>query len=242
MLKEQKLLFFVSSREDACAECGATISLGDLITLQRPVGVLCLSCSDLDHLVFLPSGNTALTARARKFSPLSVVVMKFSKSRKRNERQGVLVSAEGSERAEKECLSDEEQRASRRARERIRSEKRDGQYIKHFATMIRRFYPGCSEEIASRIASHACEKYSGRVGRSAGAKNLDENFVRLAVKAHIRHAETSYDELLAKGVPRDLAREQIRGQLEECLLRWEGGNVEMEGSSLKKRQNPSGKM
>src|SRR4029079_15660970 len=41
--------------------------------------------------------------------------------------------------------------------------------------------------------------YSGRVGRSAGAKSLDEVMVALAVRTHIRHRETNYDSLLAKG-------------------------------------------
>ena len=42
------------------------------------------------HLVFLPSGDAALTRRARKASKLSAVVVQFSRTRKRSERQGVL--------------------------------------------------------------------------------------------------------------------------------------------------------
>jgi len=34
----------------------------------------------------------------------------------------------------------------------------------------------------------------GRGGRSAAAKSFDEEAVRLAVIAHIRHRETDYDE------------------------------------------------
>jgi hypothetical protein len=55
------------------------------------------------------------------------------------------------------------------------------------------------QEIA--IAEHACLKYSDRVGRSASAKNLEESAIRLAVIAHIRHAETHYDDLLAGRLP-----------------------------------------
>ena len=40
--------------------------------------------------------------------------------------------------------------------------------------------PGIRERT---IAEVACRKYSGRVGRSAAAKQLDENAVRLAVIA-----------------------------------------------------------
>ena len=37
------------------------------------------------------------------------------------------------------------------------------------------------------MAKHACEKYSGRVGRSAAAKSFDATAIDLAVKAHVRH-------------------------------------------------------
>ena len=42
-------------------------------------------------------------------------------------------------------------------------------------------------------------KYSGPVGRSAAAKDLSEKTVELAVKAHVRHAETDYDHFLKEG-------------------------------------------
>jgi len=38
--------------------------------------------------------------------------------------------------------------------------------------------------------------------RSAAAKDFDEQAVRLAVTAYIRHTETLYDELLAAGYDR----------------------------------------
>ncbi|MGH9763571.1 MAG: DUF2293 domain-containing protein, partial [Blastocatellia bacterium] len=66
-----------------------------------------------------------------------------------------------------------------------------------------------------------CLKYSGRVGRSATAKSLDEEAVRLAVIAHIRHRETNYDELLAQGWSRLDSRGQIRGEVEEILIAWQ---------------------
>ena len=72
-----------------------------------------------------------------------------------------------------------------------------------------------------RIAEFACLKYSGRVGRSAAAKSLDEAAVRLAVIAHIRHLETNYDELLAKGLERHDAREQVADEIRRVLAQWE---------------------
>jgi hypothetical protein len=70
------------------------------------------------------------------------------------------------------------------------------------------------------IAEHACQKYSGRVGRSAAAKQLDEEAVRLAVIAHIRHTETDYDTLLASGHERWLARAQVEAAIDRVLMRW----------------------
>jgi hypothetical protein len=67
----------------ACAECGGT---GDLLRMDD-AGPLCLACADLDHLVFLPAGDAALTRRTTKASSLSAVVVRWSRARKRYERQ-----------------------------------------------------------------------------------------------------------------------------------------------------------
>ena len=48
---------------------------------------LCMSCADMDHLVFLESGDAALTRRAKRASRLSAVVVRFSRARRRYERQ-----------------------------------------------------------------------------------------------------------------------------------------------------------
>ncbi len=63
-------------------------------------------------------------------------------------------------------------------------------------------------------------KYSGRVGRSAAAKRLDEEAIRLAVIAHVRHAETDYDKLLADGCDRLDARLQVAGEIDRVLENW----------------------
>ncbi len=71
------------------------------------------------------------------------------------------------------------------------------------------------------IAEHACLKYSGRIGRSAAARSFDENAVRLAVIAHIRHTETQYEELLAQGNERWYAREQVEKVANRVSTQWE---------------------
>src|SRR5262249_14366898 len=193
-----------------------------LIFLAGDRGALCLSCADLDHLVFLPPGDAALTRRARKHSTLSAVVLKWSRARKRYERQGLLVEERALDRAEAECLNDAEARASRREREAERRAEIDAEFVMRFARRIQDMFPGCPADRANAIAAHACLKYSGRVGRSAAAKRLDEEAVQLAVAALVRHVGTGYDRLLARGMDRWDARERVSQDVDRVLRRWRG--------------------
>jgi hypothetical protein len=59
--------------------------------MMEDEGPVCMKCAELDHLVFLPSGDAGLTTRARKASMLSAVVVRWSRARRRYERQGLLV-------------------------------------------------------------------------------------------------------------------------------------------------------
>lgn len=211
---------FITNRESKCDDCGENLGRQAWITLQRDKGALCLTCADLDHLTFLPSGNTALTRRAKKHSLLSAVVLKFSRSRRRYERQGLLVEDVALEQAETECLADVEIRLRRAERERIRCEDLDQQYIEAFAARVRELFPRSPTGRELEIAEHACRKYSGRVGRSAAAKSFDEHAVHLAVIAHIRHRETNYDQLLGNGWPRHDARAHVRNRVDEISRSW----------------------
>jgi len=222
MAKTDDLKVFISNRESKCDECGEELGRKAWITLDKDKGALCLSCADMDHLVFLPSGDAALTRRAKKHSKLSAVVLKWSRARKRYERQGLIVEEPALDRAEAECLADEELRESRRQREAERREYLDREYVKKFAGRIGELYPKCPKKTAMAVAEHACRKHSGRVGRSAAAKEFDEEAVRLAVRAHVRHEETPYDELLLKGFDRHSARMEVEDQVREVLDRWKG--------------------
>ena len=190
-------------------------------TTKTNRSTLCLACADLNHLIFLPSGDAALTRRARKHSTLSAVVLKWSRARKRYERQGLLVEEQAIEQAEQECLADGEVRARRREREAARRAELDQEYVGSFAARVRQLFPHCPAGRETVIAEHACQKYSGRVGRSAAAKSLDEQAVRLAVIAHIRHTETDYDALLESSLERRQARAQVEGTVLWILARWE---------------------
>jgi hypothetical protein len=217
----QELKVFISNRESTCGECGENLGSKAWITLAGEKGVLCLACADLDHLLFLPSGNVALTRRARKHSTLVAVVLKWSRARKRYERQGLLVEAQGLEKAEEECLADSEVRACQREREAVRRQEVDSKYVAEFAARLRELFPGCPTGREREMAEHACRKYSGRIGRSASAKAMDEAAVRLAVIAHVRHQETKYDELLAKGHERWEARTAVEEAVDRVLRKWE---------------------
>jgi hypothetical protein len=151
------------------------------------------------------------------------VVVRFSRSRQRYERQGVLVDDEALARAERECLSDAEARRLARERAAERRQDKDADYVNAFAHRISELFPGCPVEAQRVIAEHACQKYSGRVGRSASAKELQASAVDLAVRAHVRHAHTQYDELLAGGAERNEARAVVAAGVEICLDLWQRG-------------------
>jgi hypothetical protein len=149
------------------------------------------------------------------------VVLEWSRARKRYERQGLLVEEAALQQAEQECLADSDARTRRREREAGRRAELDQQYVERFAARVGQLFPGCPPGRETIIAEHACQKYSGRVGSSAAAKDLDEPAVRLAVIAHIRHVETDYDRLLAQGFDRSEARDEVAGAVARVLSRWE---------------------
>src|SRR5712692_9150706 len=114
--RQQEIVAVSALRAWVCTECGGT---GDLLMMDAK-GPLCLACADLAHLVFLSAGDAALTRRARRASSLSAVVVRFSRARRRYERQGILVERSALETAELECLADAEARERRRRRDRVR--------------------------------------------------------------------------------------------------------------------------
>jgi hypothetical protein len=210
-------LVVISPLKDwACAGCGGT---GDLLIMED-AGPLCMTCADMDHLIFLPSGDAALTRRARQASRLSAVVVRWSRSRKRYERQGILAEETAIQRAEEQCLADEDVRLRRRERDQERRAKEDVEFQARMADEIRRLFPGCPKNRATAIAQHAALRGSGRVGRSAAARALDERAITAAVVASVRHEDTDYDRLLMSGTPREIAREQIRPAIDQVLDAW----------------------
>ncbi len=201
-----------------CVSCGRADA--DMLMMET-AGPVCVTCADLGHLVFLPAGDATLTRRAKKASRLSAVVVLFSRSRKRYERQGLLVEETAIEQAEQQCLSDEEARDRRRERDRLRREVADESFQRELAEQIGRMFPGCPPLRAAAISRHTGTRGSGRVGRSAAGRSFDPDAVTRAVVASVRHEDTAYDEMLMAGVPRDEARERIRADIDRVLEGWQ---------------------
>jgi hypothetical protein len=215
------LVVISALRDWACTACGEG---GDLLIMDGP-GPLCLGCADLDHLVFLAAGDAALTRRAKKASGLSAVVVRFSRSRGRYERQGVLVEEPALEQAEQECLADEDARRRRCLREEARRSEQDIEFQAAFATAIGELFPGCPPEHAREIAGHAGARRSGRVGRSAAGRALAPEAVTLAVVASVRHLDTPYDRLLMAGLSRGDARRQVADAVSAVIDSWRFARV-----------------
>jgi hypothetical protein len=207
-------------KDFACAECGD--ESGDLLIMDD-AGPVCMSCADMDHLVFLPAGDAALTRRAKKASRLSAVVVRWSRARKRYERQGILAEEPALQEAERQCLADSDARLRRRERDAARRADEDVEFQRRFAARIAVLYPGCPAQRAQAIAGHAGLRGSGRVGRSAAGRALDEQAITLAVVASVRHEDTDYDDLLMSGVGREEARERIRPAIDRVLAAWSKG-------------------
>jgi len=219
--KNREILVFIVRRDTKCAECGEELWKGSFLHLEKDKA-LCLSCADLDYLEYLPSGDSALTRRSTKHSRIHAKVLKWSQTRKRYERQGILVETKAVEQAMGECESDAQIRELRREREKTTREEKDQKFIGGYASHIRKFFPNCPASREFKIADHACQKYSGRVGRSAAAKEFDVQAITLAVQAHIRHEYTNYDDLLMSAWERFEARDSVRSQVDGILRQWRG--------------------
>lgn len=210
---------FLIPRDSQCSECGAKIEQGSLLNMD--VGQpLCLPCARLDDLEYLPSGDAALTRRAAKYSERTAVVVRFSRSRGRYERQGILVENSALEKAEQECSLDAGERARARAVGAARRKEQDRVLIAAMVVRIGSMFPRCPPSEAAAIAAHTAARGSGRVGRTAAGRKLEAQALGAAVTAAVRHKHTDYDTLLAGGLDRALARARVDDRVQEILAAW----------------------
>lgn len=214
-----RAVVFQVVRDSTCSECGAEIYKESFLMMDADQP-LCLACAKLDHLEFLPSGNTALTRRATKFSSKVATVVRFSRSRNRYERQGILAEPTAIDKAEVSCGEDAAERAAARAKGAERREKEDRLLVEQMTKQIAMLFPGCPPAEVQEIARHTAQRNSGRVGRSAAGRKLEEKALTLAVRAAVRHRHTNYDDLLAEGVDRVDARERVFPKVEAVIGAW----------------------
>jgi len=216
---EKDLVVFSIVRDSKCSGCQEELWKGQFLTMEKGAP-LCMKCADLDHLIFLGSGDAALSRRSKKYSKLWAVVVRVSRARKRYERQGLLVEEDALARAEQECLADSGLREARRIRDEERRLREDEVLAREMEARLKEIFPGCPSGEAKAIAQHASIRGSGRVGRCAAGRNLEEEALRLAAIAFIRHRHTTYDDLLMNGMDRAAARQFVWDKIEETLQHW----------------------
>jgi hypothetical protein len=206
-------------RDGKCSECGSEMGEGSFLFMEAEQP-LCLVCAGFGALEFLAAGDVALTRRATKHSARNAVVVRFSRARKRYERQGVLVETLALESAERECAEDADERAAGRAREAVRRREEDRKLVARMAQQIGVLFPGCPPHELATIAEHTAARGSGRVGRTGAGRNLEERALTAAVVAAVRHQHTEYDKLLERGMDRAEARESVGDKIDEILAAW----------------------
>jgi hypothetical protein len=210
---------FEIARDSQCAECGATLERGSFLLMEAEQP-LCLACAGLAELEFLPAGDTALTRRASKHIQHTVVVVRFSRSRGRYERQGLLVESSALEIAEQACVQDTGDRAAARVRAAELRREQDRVLVMQMTKHIGALFPRCPPSERAAIAAHTAVRGSGRVGRTEAGRGLEQEALTAAVVAAVRHRHTKYDELLSKGIDRTAARQQVAAIIDGILANW----------------------
>lgn len=213
---------FISRRKAVvCTGCSKTVREGEkLLALDEKKRGLCESCADLKSLTLLPPGDVAMTRRSKKHSSRTVVFQQWNQRRRRYERKGQFVEPEAIVKARLECEADAEKREAKNKKAAAKRVIEDKAYRDTFAIEIRRMFPSMPKGREVAVAEHACEKYSGRVGRTASAKEFDEDMITRAVIAHIRHSETNYDNMFGKGKRKREIRDDVRGDIQRILRLW----------------------
>ena len=207
-------------RDSECTECGAELPRDSLLFLEAEQA-LCLACAGMGDLEFLPAGDTALTRRATKYSGKTATVVRFSRSRGRYERQGILAESAAIEKAEAECTQDADARAQAREYAALVGARQDEELVERMTARILTLFTRCTAREARAIAAHTATRGSGRVGRSEAGRNLEERALFAAVAAAVRHRHTNYDELLASGEDRESARRHVGGKVRGILAAWQ---------------------
>ena len=214
-------IFLTKKEKLKCSSCNKRIAKGQAFVAEseKHKGT-CFACSPFVNATFLKPGDAALTRRSKKHSSYCGVVYAWNARRKRFDRRGQYVEAEAIIKAQRECAADQAERKLKNERAAVKRAEQDKIYIAEFAKAIRLRYPNCPKGRELTIAQHACEKHSGRVGRTAQAKEFDKKMIDLAVEAHIRHAETNYDHQFGAGKTKRMIRTDVKPYVVSVMRKW----------------------
>jgi hypothetical protein len=175
------------------------------------------------EMVVVLAGDAALTRLLKPIAACELMqkVYKTHPSR----RIGLLVWPSDLKAARKRLAETHSRREKTRLHAQKRRQEKEGEYKTKFREEVLRLYPAIPKDDLDGVVELATEVGSGRVGRSQKLSLTDK--VELAVRARIRHMYTEYEEKLAElGGDRDareLARELVRGSIEEILGSWQSG-------------------
>lgn len=97
------LVVIAASKPWTCGTCATGFMAGEFLMMADD-SPRCLDCVELDHLEYLPAGDAGLTRRARQASGVCAVVVRWSRSRKRYERQGILLEPAAIEQATRDVF------------------------------------------------------------------------------------------------------------------------------------------
>ncbi len=214
-------IFATKKEKLKCSQCQVRIPKGGLFVAESETEKgTCFNCSAFVSYTFLPTGDAALTRRSKKYSTRCGILMVWNPRRKRFERKGQYVEQAAIDQAKMECLADQDIRQVKNKKAAIKRAEADKIYIQNFALAIRKRYPSCPIKREFEIAGHACEKHSGRVGRTANAKQFDNHMIDLAVEAHIRHKETNYDQQFGSGKRKREIRSNVKFDIQRIMVKW----------------------
>jgi hypothetical protein len=221
MAQNGQNLYLTRKTTQWCKRCKKDVNQGQIYCADSEESKgLCFNCSPFRSYTLLPPGNVAMTRRSKKHSTLCGVLLEWNQRRRRYERKGQYVEQQAIEKARVECEVDAEKRKLKNAKAAVVRAEQDKTFIRDFSTAIRLRYPSAPQNRENKIAAHACEKHSGRVGRSAGAKEFDPEMIDRAVEAHIRHQETNYDNEFGKGKRKREIRGDLKFEIKQLMAKW----------------------
>lgn len=159
---------------------------------------------------FVPKGNVYITANCRKQTQSAQQPVYVVTSHK-NKHIGIAVPTRIHDDVRRQELDTRADRAAT-------VQRKDASAKRDFERVIRQEFPRIPGKSLQQVLKVACEKGKGKVGRTATLSMRQK--AHLAVKAHIRHCHTPYENLLRSKVPREKARRVIERDVNSIARSW----------------------